>query len=496
MNARPDVPTMGLPLVSPANMLPVQVVKRVEMASGVVSVFIVLPGTRQAPAPYLAGQFVTLALPTPRETLYRSYSLCGDGDASRPWELTIKRMEQGAVSTYFYQHVVEGTLLYSSLPRGNFALPADLRPDMVFVMCAAGSGITPIMGMLRAVALLPPAARPLVQLHYASRSERDIIFRDELAAMDPQGTWLQQWHYLSTDGARMTSERIIARAGSIAPKAHWYVCGPDSLKHDLNKRLTAVGLRQSQFHAEVFAAAPGRPAYRVAENEAEGDGGSMLIAETGAALDVRPEETVLVALERHGYHPAFSCRAGACGECKLKLLAGQVNPVGEALSQAERTEGYILSCIARPMGEITLASGGRPPAGVQRVAPEFAAAAGSAKRPAAVTGVRLLSLIGASALLLGSWNLTNHRPLSWDQPAQAAPAATATAPAGSSTATRGPKATATRKPGGGGGGGTQPTATPNPGGGGGGTQPTATPKPAPTATPKPVPTATCAKSPC
>ena len=89
---REDNPTVGLPVVSPANMIPVQVMHREIVAPGVVTVYIVLPGAQQAPAPYLPGQFVTLALPTPRETLYRSYSLCGDGDADQPWSLTIKRL--------------------------------------------------------------------------------------------------------------------------------------------------------------------------------------------------------------------------------------------------------------------------------------------------------------------------------------------------------------------------------------------------------------------
>src|SRR5215469_13026754 len=85
---REENPTVALPLVSPAHMIPVQVIEREPAAPGVVTAYIVLPGTQQAPAPYLPGQFVTLALPTPRETLYRSYSLCGDGDASQPWSLT------------------------------------------------------------------------------------------------------------------------------------------------------------------------------------------------------------------------------------------------------------------------------------------------------------------------------------------------------------------------------------------------------------------------
>ena len=188
---REDNPTRMLPVVSPANMLPVQVVQREVVAPDVVSISIVLPGTEQAPAPYLPGQFVTLALPTPKETLYRSYSLCGSGDPSEPWEIAIKRMDQGAVSTYFYTWVTEGTLLYSSLPRGTFTLPADLGPEMTLVFVAAGSGITPIMGMLRALNRMPLSETPLVQLHYASRSVDDIIFGDELADMDPAGALAQ-----------------------------------------------------------------------------------------------------------------------------------------------------------------------------------------------------------------------------------------------------------------------------------------------------------------
>src|SRR5215472_15066996 len=88
-----DNMSRALPLAAPTNMLPVQVIERTVIAPDVVSVQIVLPGTSQAPAPYLPGQFVTLALPTPRETLYRSYSLCGDGDDTKPWSLTIKRVE-------------------------------------------------------------------------------------------------------------------------------------------------------------------------------------------------------------------------------------------------------------------------------------------------------------------------------------------------------------------------------------------------------------------
>jgi ferredoxin-NADP reductase len=500
---REENPTVGLPVVSPANMLPVQVIDRVEIVEDVVSVSIVLPGTRQAPSPYLPGQFVTLALPTRRETLYRSYSLCGDGDAGEPWELTIKRMEMGAVSTYFFNHVRPGTLLYASMPRGTFTLPSDLGPDTSLVFVAAGSGITPIMGMLRAITRMHPDDRPLTQLHYASRAESDVIFADELERIDPHGLWLHQFHYLSSEGERMTIDAIRGRVGKAASRAHWYVCGPDALKRNLQASLDDVRLPSENFHAEAFGTAPSGAAYKVMANEADAPGGDIHVAETGANLDVRPAETVLAALERHGYHPSFSCRAGACGECKLKLLAGQVSPVGEALTPAERADGFILSCIARPMGAITLASGGRPPAGVARIAPEFAAASG--RRPAGVAGVRVAAFLGVGTLLLSTWQLTDHRPSSWGT----TPAAQPTAPAPTDTLAPGqsPVPTATLAPGQTAvvpttavptntltpGQSPGPTATPRPGATAAATA-TATPKPAP----KPTPTATCSpsKAPC
>ena len=480
-------PTQGLPVVSPAHLLPVQVMGRAVIAPDVVSVQIVLPGTRQAPAPYLPGQFVTLALPTPRETLYRSYSLCGDGDAALPWELTIKRMDGGAVSSYFYDSVRSGTMLYSSMPRGTFTLPAGIQPDTVLIMVAVGSGITPIMGMLRAITRMAPTRRPLVQLHYASRSWDDVIFGDELAEMDPDMTWLRQWHYLSSERDRLTADTVLRRVGNLGTRAHWYMCGPEALKRDLQGWLSRFGVPSDQVHSEVFATKAG-PAYRVDGRAASGAGGQVTIEETGAVLDVNPNETLLVALERHGYRPDFSCRAGACGACKLQVLAGEVDTVGEALSASERDDGYVLGCLARPIGDVTIASGGRPPSGVAR-RPGVGAKTGAAARGTTKVLVRAGALAGVGALVLGSWNLTNHRPSSWGT-ASAAPPSTAPSTSATPGANAAPNATPKNTP----NTRTTPAATAAP------TQvkaaPTPTPVPvAPTATPAPKPTPTCVSTP-
>ncbi|HEX5155638.1 MAG TPA: 2Fe-2S iron-sulfur cluster binding domain-containing protein, partial [Ktedonobacterales bacterium] len=220
---------------------------------------------------------------------------------------------------------------------------------------------------------------------------------------------------------------------------------------------------------------------------------------------------LLTALERNGYHPDFSCRAGICGSCKLRMLEGEVDQPGEILSPAEKANGYVLSCIAHPKGQVTLASGGRAPAGTVRRKLTGISGGGGRSRTS-VTGVRAAALVGMSALAIGSWSLTNHQPGSWTAaaaganpqstaPADTSPGAVSTTAGGTPPATGGvtPTAGGNGGTGGGGtGGGAAPTATTRPSGGGsGGSSPTATPKPAPTATPTPKPVCTSTPSkPC
>lgn len=471
-----DDDTDGLPIVAPANMLPVQVVRREVIAPDAVSLFLALPGAEQAPAPYQPGQFVTLALPTPRQTLYRSYSLSSDGNPNQPWEITIKRLHLGVVSTYLYDQVQEGTLLYASMPRGTFTLPADLHPGMPIVFVAVGSGITPIMGMLSALARLPLERRPEVFLHYATKSPVEMIYRSELQQLDPTERWLRKWYYLASDGNRMTPETVFRRARHVAFQAHWYMCGPESFKRDLFGLLEDEQIPDEQIHAEIFAPQspqPGSASGGLTQYTAGPKVASLQIAETGAALDARANETILAALERQGYRPDFSCRAGACGVCKLRVLSGQVNPVGDALSAAERRAGYVLSCVAKPVGDVTLASGGRAPAPGTMVAAAVPGAA-LAKRRAATMQVRFAAALAVGGLLFGSWNLTNHKPQSPQTNTSSVPGATATQVSGQSSPTGQPAATGTQAttP-----GTTQPTSTTA----AGSTQPTATP----TAKPKP-----------
>lgn len=340
-----------------------------------------------------------------------------------------------------------------------------------------------------------------------------MIYRSELHQLDRRESWLRRWFYLSSDGNRLTPEVVLVRARDVALQAHWYTCGPESVKRDLHALLEDIGVPDEQIHAEIFVSQAARSDERGSTRKlaavGAGPGYRLEIEETGAVLEVGANETLLTALERQGYHPDFSCRAGACGSCKLRVLAGSVAPVGEALSMAERRAGYVLSCVARPQSDVTLVSGGRAPAGGGARVGAVPGSGAPTRRPSVIR-IRMAALAAVGGLMLGVWGLTNHMPPSLvaAAPASRAPAGAPTtqggtptgaatgAPTGATT-TAGTGPTPTPQP------GAKPTATPRPGTTAAPTQPpapTATPKPqptqppAPTATPKPKPTATSTPS--
>lgn len=419
----------------------VQVVGAHVAARDTVTLVLALPGTRKAPAAYRPGQFITLALPAADGTaLYRSYSLCGDGRADRPWEITVKRARGGMVSQYLIDRVRPGMQLTASLPQGAFTLPDTLDRTAPLIFVAAGSGITPISSMLRALARLDPARRPRVLLHYAYHSPEDAIFGRELAALDPEGNWLHQRRYVTTSGGRLRAADLVASLGKDASRAEWYVCGPTALKRELEAEAQQAGVPASRLHAEVFASpTSSRSGGRGATGQ-RASAGSIRLADSGATLDVRAGETLLEALERHGYGPAFSCRAGACGTCRLHLLAGHVcHGVGEngALSARERADGYILSCVAQPVGSITLASADPRVARLKWASSGSGASTGRARARSApahprrrgpIKALRIGLIAAALSVFVTAWSLTNHAPAS-----QAASTTTSSGSGSSST---------------------------------------------------------------
>lgn len=397
------------PGLAPSRFALAQVIGRAVTARNTVTFWLAAPGTTRAPAPYQPGQFITLALPGEgsQRVIYRSYSLCGDGRPDQPWEIAVKRRKGGVGSGYLHDRVTTGMTLPVSAPGGSFTLPQALSSNASLILVAAGSGITPIYGMLRALAALPPQRRPHVQLHYAYRGAPDALYGDAIDDLDPQGTWLRQWRYISTAGQRMSAAQVIEIAGKQASNAQWYLCGPTELMRAVESAARRVGADPERIHTERFYSPPASTRRVAAAGAAAA---RVHVAGTGATLQSQAGETLLETLERHGYEADFSCRAGSCGTCRLRVVGGRVrNPEGQALTPAERKAGYVESCVAQPLGDVTVALDGvaapRPvarrgvAAGAARVASR-AATQRKARWTLAVASIALFGLV---------WNLTDHK---------------------------------------------------------------------------------------
>lgn len=384
-----------------AHLIEVQVVARAEAAHDAVTLWLATPSTRRAPLPYQPGQFITLVLPRPGGlTVQRSYSLCGIGDPSQPWEITIKRQPGGLVSPYLCETLRPGMVLKTTAPTGTFILPARLDERGPLVLVASGSGITPIMSLARALATMPETARPPVQLHYAYHSPTDGIYARELLALDPDQRWLRQWHYISKRGDRLTPANVRATLGHLVANAEVYFCGSRSLRTALEADLRDLGI--TCFHVETFAS-PHRAPPTADGHQTGGDAVRIRVADDGAVVTARPGETLLETLERAGYACSSSCRAGACGTCRLKVLAGQVRDDGDALTPQERAAGYVLSCVAQPSGDVTVAGMGsramRPNA---RVGSRAGKVAANGRRPGGTLALRWALVTASLAVFLGA----------------------------------------------------------------------------------------------
>jgi ferredoxin-NADP reductase len=393
-----------------AGLLSVQVLAKAQAARDAMTFWLAQPGARTAPAPYLPGHFITFFLPTTaRGTISRSYSLCGDGQLGRPWEITVKRQSGGVVSSYLLEKIQPGMVLQVTAPAGNFVLPEPLHRDVPLIFIATGSGITALYGMLRAIALLPLSRRPRVELHYAYRSPADGIYVRELIALDPQQQWLRQYHYLASSGHRLSGEGVVAHVGASVRVAHWYICGSAGLKRSLEALLLHRGAPRAQIHVELFAsprasatvgtAGPMAAAVTVAH---------VRLADSGAVLEARGPETLLETLERYGYRIPYNCRTGSCGTCRLRMVSGQIADSGApSLTPGERPRGYILSCVASPRGDVVLESAGGPPGTAGRLVAAASRAPRADRWRGSRTALRWTLAAAALAFFLNTWHLTS-----------------------------------------------------------------------------------------
>jgi len=295
---------------------------------------------------YQPGQFLTVRVPAPGGgSVARCYSLSSSPHAGDRPTITVKRMAGGHASNWIADHLRPGSMLDVLPPAGTFT-PASLHGDLLLL--AAGSGITPVISILKSALA---AGRGQVVLIYANRDERAVIFSDELRRLSAAGAaQLLVVHWLDSLQGPPTAAGIAALARPYAGYEA-FVCGPDPFMTTVREGLAGLGVPGRRVHVERFLSLAENPFEARPDDEGGGLAATLEVTLDGrtAAVPWPAGTRMLDVLIDQGLDPPFSCRQGICGACACRLTGGEVEMAhNEVLEDEDLADGYILACQAVP----------------------------------------------------------------------------------------------------------------------------------------------------
>ncbi|MEV5835425.1 ferredoxin--NADP reductase [Nocardia sp. NPDC052112] len=298
---------------------------------------------------YAPGQFLTLKVEPPTGGLARCYSLASSPHLGEAPTVTVKRVAGGVGSNWICDHVAAGSIIETLAPSGVFT-PRSLDSDLLLL--AGGSGITPVMSILKS-ALHAGSGR--IALLYANQDERSVIFAEQLTDLTrahPERLVVIHW---------LTSVQGLPDVAMLQALAQPYsgydafVCGPEPFMDAVTEALGRSGFPRDHVHVERFTSLTGDPFAANAQEpviEDAGDAATLEVDLDGAqSSHIWPRSRRLLdVLLDAGLEAPYSCREGACSACACRVLDGEVKMLrNEVLEEQDLAEGYLLACQAVPV---------------------------------------------------------------------------------------------------------------------------------------------------
>ncbi|MHA3891175.1 1,2-phenylacetyl-CoA epoxidase subunit PaaE [Acinetobacter sp. GXMZU3951] len=306
---------------------------------------------------YQPGQHLTIRHVTEEGELRRCYSICSD--AAEDMSIAIKKIEQGQFSTWANDHLKAGDVLEVMPPQGVFFQKAAKVGGKNYLGFAAGSGITPILSIVKSV--LNRQADAQFTLVYGNRSWKQTMFAEQI--MDLKDRFKERLQLINIFSREMNDSEIfngridaeklqqLFKADLIDTATdHCFACGPEEMMTAVETVLPELGIERSKIHTERFntGTAPKATAQQIESRSEEKvniilDGRELIIEVS------KQDDSILDAALRAGADLPYACKGGVCATCKCKVLEGQVEmAINYSLEQDEVEKGYVLSCQALP----------------------------------------------------------------------------------------------------------------------------------------------------
>jgi len=315
------------------------------------------------------GQYLTLRADIDGHDLRRCYSICSGLDDGR-LQVAIKRIEGGVFSSWAHASLRAGDTVEVAPPQGNFGVAPDAAHARRYMCIAAGSGITPVLSIVKSLLAREPASE--VTLIYGNQRSASIMFREELSFLKNRHLGRFNWiNILSREeqDAEVLNGRIDNRKGAELERKHlirigevdeFFLCGPEGMISEVSRGLREAGVPDARIHYELFYANPedAQQVIRRHHERAERYGGR--VSEVVVRLDGRSSrfplaadgENILDAAMAAGVDVPYACKGGVCATCKARVVEGEVEmDLNHALGEAEVAAGLVLSCQAHPVSE-------------------------------------------------------------------------------------------------------------------------------------------------